>query len=99
MDDEFEALTEDLLKEFQRLGQEYPLLTKMFMDMTAIVSNHNKQLEELTAVCEDTTGAMESMVASIKDHSWKLGILKKNALGDSGLFPGKIQKRDKDLLN
>jgi len=78
-----ELLTEDLLEEFKKLGKEYPLITKMFMDMVAIVSEHNSRLEGLVEIGEGAISDLAQAFTILKEHEKKLDILKDNFLVDA----------------
>ena len=58
-------LDKELLKEFQKLGIEYPLITKMFMDLVSV---------------ESLALDAQSKEVIIKEHEWKLNILKENLM-------------------
>ena len=78
-----ELLTEDLLEEFKKLGKDYPLITKMFMDMVAIVSEHNSRLDSLVEIGEGAISDLAQAFTILKDHEKKLDILKDNFLLDA----------------
>ncbi len=58
VDNELDEIGEELLLEFEKLGKDYPYLTKMFMDMVTIVAQHNAQI---TAI----SGAMQDIVSEV----------------------------------
>jgi hypothetical protein len=81
--DDVELLTEDLLEEFKKLGKDYPLITKMFMDMVAIVSEHNSRLEGLVEIGEGAISDLAQAFTILKEHEKKIDILKDNFLVDA----------------
>lgn len=87
--DDVELITADLLEEFKKLGQEYPLLTKMFMDMVAIVAEHNSRLETLVEVGEGAISDLSQAFTILTEHEKKLDILKDNFIvgASSPQFP------------
>ena len=98
---ELEGITEELLEEFKRFGREYPLITKMFMDMVAIVSEHNSRLDVLMGLEENTIADMEKIYMALKDHERKLNILKNNFIEDdvTQFLHAGYGRRKKDTLN
>ena len=98
---ELEGVTEDLLEEFKSFGREYPLITKMFMDMVAIVSEHNSRLDVLMGLEESTIVDMEKIYMALKDHERKLNILKNNFIEDdvTQFLHAANGRRKKDILN
>ena len=80
---ELEGVTEDLLEEFKSFGRDYPLITKMFMDMVAIVSEHNSRLEGLVEIGEGAISDLAQAFTILKDHEKKIDILKDNFLVDA----------------
>jgi hypothetical protein len=103
MDDnsDFEGITEELLEEFKKFGSDYPLITKMFMDMVAVIADHNSRLDSLASLGENTIGDLEKIYMALKDHEKKLNILKNNIIEDDVtqfLHTG-FRRRKKDVLN
>ena len=90
--DDVELITEDLLEEFKKLGKDYPLITKMFMDMVAIVSEHNSRLEGLVEIGEGAISDLAQAFTILKEHEKKIDILKDNFLVDASApqFPQDI---------
>jgi len=54
-DNTVDNLSEELLKEFTSLGNDYPYTVKLLMDMVSIVSQQNAQLEAITNHLETIT--------------------------------------------
>ena len=96
---------EDLIKEFHQFGLEYPLLTKMFMDLVGVVGKQNEQIEEIVETLEAITNHSAKQDEIIKEHEWKLNILKENLMesfneGFEPLTTSKgFSKKKKTFLN
>tara|TARA_R110000824_G_scaffold164501_6_gene340801 strand:- start:691 stop:993 length:303 start_codon:yes stop_codon:yes gene_type:complete len=73
-------LDKELLKEFQKLGIEYPLITKMFMDLVSVVAQQSDQITGLAETLESLALDAQSKEVIIKEHEWKLNILKENLM-------------------
>ena len=103
MDDnsDFEGITEELLEEFKKFGSDYPLITKMFMDMVAVIADHNSRLDSLASLGENTIGDLEKIYMALKDHEKKLNILKNNIIEDdvTQFLHAGFRRRKKDVIN
>jgi len=98
-------LDKDLLKEFQKLGVEYPLITKMFMDLVSVVAQQSDQITALAGTLESLVLDAQAKEVVIKEHEWKLNILKENLMEsfkdgfDFPSTPFSSLKKKKTLLN
>ena len=52
-DKDLDAISDDLLCEFKRLGKDFPHITKMFMDMVAIIAEHNDQIHSISNAMQE----------------------------------------------
>jgi hypothetical protein len=73
-------LDKDLLGEFKKLGIEYPLITKMFMDLVSVVAQQSDQITALADTLESLVLDAQAKEVNIKEHEWKLNILKENLM-------------------
>ena len=71
-DKEIDTLSEELIGEFTKLGEDYPYLTKMIMDMVSIVSQQNTQLEAITGHLESLTLEVNKQHFFIEEIAEKL---------------------------
>lgn len=102
---DLEEFNEELLNEFHKFGLEYPLLTKMFMDLVSVVAKQNEQIEEIVKTLEEITIHSAKQDEILKEHAWKLNILKDNLMesfneGFEPLSPSTaFLKKKKTFLN
>ena len=52
-DKDLDAISDELLSEFKHLGEDFPHVTKMFMDMVAIIAEHNEQIHAMSRALQD----------------------------------------------
>lgn len=103
--EDLEEISKELLAEFQELGTHYPLITKMFMDLISIVAKQNEQIEEIVETMEGMVRNSTKCDETVKEHEWKLNILKNNLMesfNDTFETRGtseKFMKKKKPLLN
>jgi hypothetical protein len=103
--EDIKEITDELLIEFKSFGKEYPLLTKMFMDLVSIVAQQNEQISKLSESVEMLANGITKKEVIIKEHEWKLDLLKTRLLESSefsqeelDFSPFPIEKK-KILLN
>lgn len=70
-DKELDAISDELLVEFKNLGKDYPYITKMFMDMVAIVAEHNEQVHAISHAMQEVVTEVARMREVLKQHEWK----------------------------
>jgi len=98
-------ITDDLLLEFKEFSRDYPLLTKMFMDLVAIVAQQNEQISLLSGSIESLSEGMLETGVLVKEHQWKLDILKEKFIDLTELaqedseFSDFSKEKKKVLLN
>jgi hypothetical protein len=78
--EDLDDISKELIAEFQELGIHCPLITKMFMDLISIVAKQNEQIEEIIETMESLARNSSRCEEAIKEHDWKLNILKDNLM-------------------
>jgi len=78
--EDVKEITDELSVEFKSFGKEYPLITKMFMDLVSIVAQQNEQISTLSESVEMLANGVTKKEVIIKEHEWKLDLLKTRLL-------------------
>ena len=73
-DVELDAISEELLLEFEKLGKDYPYLTKMFMDMVTIVAQHNAQITSISGAMQDIVSEVTRIRDVLKGPDWRTSL-------------------------
>jgi len=80
-DNTVDNLSEELLKEFTSMGNDYPYMVKLLVDMVSIVSQQNAQLEAIANHLETITMEVNKQHFAIDDLLQESGSVPRSSKG------------------